>query len=224
LKNHKKKRYKKLVLWLVIDLMVAIVIFTLLLYKPSQYKAFKPDQAEQRKGKVYNYLAYLSSELYNGAQLAEPFELIIIDRMLNEAIAQWSAESEGIRFLAPAILFEPDATVLMGTADIKGVQLVITIELKLVINQQGFLNLRVGKVKIGAMNITPLAKMIAKKMYADRLTTMSVETNDIRWKIVASLLVDEPFDPVFLIEDKKVRIKELTLDAGKLIVHFIPAS
>jgi uncharacterized protein YpmS len=223
LENLKKKKYKKLAIWLIIDLTVAIIIFTLLLYKPSQYKASTPDQAEERQGKVYNYLTYLSSELYNGAQLAEPFELTIIDQKVNEAIAQWSAESEDIRFQAPAILFKPAVSVLMGTAEIKGIQFVVTIELEPVIDQQGLLNLKVDRVKVGAMNITPLAKLIAKKMYTDRLTTMAVDTDDVRSKIAASLLVNEPFDPVFLIEDKKIRIKQLTIEAGKLIVYFSPA-
>jgi len=67
-------------------------------------------------------------------------------------------ESEGVLLYAPAALFVPDAVVLMGTADVKGVEFIITIELEPKINEQGLLNLQVAKVKVGAMNITPLAK------------------------------------------------------------------
>ena len=37
LQNSKKKRLKKLICWLAIDLSVAFIIFALLLYKPGKY-------------------------------------------------------------------------------------------------------------------------------------------------------------------------------------------
>lgn len=223
MENHKKKRYKKLVLWLLIDLAVAIVVFTLLLYKPSRYDVPKPDLTRQKRGKVHDYLTYLSSEFYNGSQLVEPFDLVIIDEKLNDAIAQWSTGSEGVRLSAPAVFFEPGIIVLMGTAEIKGVEFVITIVLEPQIDIQGLLNLQVIKVKVGAMNITPLAKMIAKRKYSERLVTYPIDTEDLRTKIAASLLNDEPFDPIFWVEDKKVRLDKIKIELGKSTVHFIPA-
>jgi uncharacterized protein YpmS len=125
-------------------------------------------------------------------------------------------------FYAPAVLFVPNSVVFMGTADIKGVQFVITIELEPKVKENRLLNLQATKVKVGAMNITPLAKMIAKKMYAERLDTASVDTEDWRTKIAASLLNDEPFDPIFDVEDKKVRVDKITVENEKLILHLIP--
>jgi uncharacterized protein YpmS len=134
-------------------------------------------------------------------------------------------ESEGILLYAPAALFVPGTVVLMVTADVKGVEFIITIELEPKINEQGLLNLEVAKVKVGAMNITPLAKMIAKQMYSQRLAALPIDTEAIQTKIVASLLTDEPFEPVFRVDDKKkVRIEKITIDNEKLLVRLVPAS
>jgi len=112
----------------------------------------------------------------------------------------------------------------------KGVDLVITVVGEPRLNEEGLLNLHVAKVKIGAMNITPLARMIAKRMYAQRLATVPIDTEDLGAKIAGSLLNDEPFEPVFDIADifenekKKLRIEKITIQQEKLILRLVPAS
>lgn len=221
----KKQKYRKVVRWLLIDLAVTCVILALLLYKPRGYNPMNISPVATKRGQVHSYLMYLSSELYNGAQKGRPFELVVVEESVNETISQSNVplESEGVRFSSPAVKFKPQRVVFMGTANIKGVEFVITIEIEPKVDQQGLLNLDVAKIKIGAMNITPLAKIIAKKMYKNRLETVPIDVADIRTKIAASLLNEEPFDPVFKIEDKKVRLEEITVTQGKLILHFIPA-
>jgi hypothetical protein len=125
---------------------------------------------------------------------------------------------------APAVVFVPGSVVLMGTANIKGVELVVTIVLKPSIDEHGLSNLQVAEVKVGAMNITPLAKMMARKMYAERLATMSVDTRALYARITASLLNDEPFDPVFEVDDRKVRVEDITVHREKLTARLVPAS
>ena len=132
-------------------------------------------------------------------------------------------ESQGVMLYAPAALFVPGKLVLMGTADAKGVEFVVTIELAPKIDESGLLNLTVTKVKVGAMNITPLAKVVAKKMYMQRISNLAVDTKTLETKIVASLLTDEPFEPVFIIDDKKVRIEKITIENEKLSAHLVPA-
>ena len=221
----KKKKYRKLLCWLAVDLTVAVIIFALLLYKPSRYNPADAADADYNPKQVSKYLTHeLTPQLYNGAQLGEPFEVVITQKGINEIVGQytWPVESEGVMFYAPAVLFVPNSVVFMGTADIKGVQFVITIELEPKVDENRLLNLQATKVKVGAMNITPLAKMIAKKMYAERLDTAPVDTEDWRTKIAASLLNDEPFDPIFDVEDKKVRVDKITVENEKLILHLIP--
>ena len=225
LEVRKKKKYKKLASWLLVDLAVASIIFALLLYKPSGYGPHEVNSADPRRGRVHPYLTHLSSELYNGAQRGEPFELVVIEEAINETIgwSKWPKESEGVTFSAPVVVFMPESVVLMGTADIKGAEFVVTIVLEPRVDQQGLLNLQVAKVKIGAMNITPLAKVIAKRMYQNRLATMPIDIDDLRTKIAGSLLSDEPFEPVFRIEDRRVRLEKVTVIQGKLILHLVPA-
>ncbi len=227
LKIRKKARFKKLVIWLLVDLAVAAIIFALLLYRPGRYKPADSSSGNFTRGQVSPYLTNeLSPAIYNGTQRVEPFDVVITQSGLNDMIARgnWPMESEGVLLYAPAALFVPDTVVLMGTADIKGVEFIITIELEPKIDEQGLLNLQIGKVKVGAMNITPLAKMMAKKMYTQRLAAMPIDTEALQTKIAASLLNDVPFEPVFSIDDKKVRIEKITVDKEKLLLRLVPAS
>jgi len=215
----KKKRFKKRY-WLLIDLVVVLVVLFLLLYTPAGYKP----AVGYKRGHISPYLTNLSSEIYNGAQLQEPFEVVVIDEKLNEAVAGWSQASEDVVISAPAVLFVPDYIALMATAVIKGVELVATVGLEPEIDENGLLDLRLSKVKIGAVNITPLARIIARRMYEQQLAVMPADTEDWRTKLVGSLLNAEPFEPVFRVEDKKVRLKKVNVTDGKLELHLVPES
>ncbi len=226
LKIRKKTRHKKLICWLLVDLSVAAVIFALLLYTPGLYNPAGNNPDGYKRGQVHPYLTHLSSELYNGAQRGKPFELVVTQKGINEIItwSRWPKESEGIMFSAPAVLFVPGSIILMGTAHIKGVEFVVTIMLEPRVNEQGLLNLQVAKVKVGAMNITPLAKMMAKKMYAQRLAAIPIDTEAFTTKIAGALLNDEPFEPILRVENKKVRVEKITIAQEKSILHLVPAS
>jgi len=227
LKIRKKARFKKLVIWLLVDLAVAAIIFALLLYRPGRYKPADLGSGSYKRGQVSPYLTHDLGPVFNkGVQYREPFELVVTQKGINDIITRgnWPMESEGILLYAPAVLFVPGAVVLMGTADVKGVEFVVTIELEPKIDEQGLLNLHVGKVKVGAMNITPLVKMMAKKMYMQRINALDVDTEAVQTKIAASLLNDEPFEPVFRIDDKKVRIEKITVAKEKLLLRLVPAS
>jgi len=225
LEKKKKSKRKRLLYWLLIDLVVFAVVIGLLLHKPAGYNPLVYS-ADSDSEAVHPYIHRdLASTLYNGAQSQKPFDLEVLDSALNEAIAQvkWPQASSGVTFYAPEVLFQPDCIVLRGTTSIEGAELVITIELGPALGGDGLLNLNVQKVKIGAMNITPLAKMVARQKYQERLETVPVDTDDIRTKVAASLLIDEAFKPVFKLEDKWVRLQKLSIVEGKLTAHFVPA-
>ena len=228
MKKRKKRKFKKRY-WLLIDLAIAIVIFALLLHKPVRYKP--PEYTDDKL--VSPYLTnILGPAIHNGAQRDEPFDLVVTQKGINEIIAwsEWPKEAEDVRFSAPVVFFAPESIELMGTANMKGVDLVISIVAKPRLDKEGLLNLHVAKVKIGAMNITPVARIIAKRMYAQRLATVPIDTEDLGAKIAGSLLNDEPFEPVFDIadifesENKKLRIEKITIQQEKLILRLVPAS
>jgi len=229
-KKHKKRRFKKRY-WLLIDLAVVITVVVLLLYKPSGYKPNVVTGPGRRWGQVHPYWTYLSSEIYNGAQLQKPFAVLVFEEKVNEAIAGWSEASEDVILSAPAVYFESGSIALMGTADIRGVGFILTIALVPKIDENKLLNLQLSKVKIGAVNITPLVRMIAKRMYAqphvflseDRSGVFPIDTEDWRTKLVGALLNNEPFEPVFTVEDKKILLKKITIAEKKLTLNFISA-
>lgn len=221
MKKRKKARLKK-VCWLLIGLTAASVSFVLLLlHKPAHYDS--PDLAHDNQ--VSPYLTHeLLPELYNNAQLGEPFELVVTEEGMNDVIARsrWPKQSDGINFSVSKVLFETDNIVLMGTAAAGGVEFAVTVIAQAGIDRKGLLNLQVTRVKIGALNLTTLCKMIAKRIYAGRLDTADTGKKDIRLQIAASILNDEPFVPVFKIEDKKVQAEKIKITNGKLTILLTP--
>jgi len=226
-KIRKKSRLKKLVLWILIDLTVLVIVIVSLLYRPGRYNPVDFDSYGYEQGQVSPYLTHeLSPNLYNNSQRGEPFELEITQDGINEIVAGlgWPMYSEGVMLYSPAVLFVPGMVVLMGTADVKDVKLVITIEIEPKIDDQKMLNLHVAKVKIGAVNVTPFAKAMGKKMYTERLGVMDIDKEALQLKIIGALLNEETFEPVFKIEDNKVRIEKITVSNEKLTARLVPAS
>jgi len=226
LEKRKTSRRKKLLIWLGVDLLVAAVVILLFLHKPSQYSPGAPADSDPNGRQVDPYLHRdLWSKFYNGAQRQRPFEMVVLDQALNQALGRlnWSQESDGVKLSAPQVFFTPGHIVLMGTTTVEGAELVVTIELGPQMDDQGNLNLVVDKVKVGAIPVTLVVKMMAKKMYRERIESMPIDMQDLRTKAVASLLNDEPFEPVLRVEDKWVRLKSIDIVDGKLTAQFTPA-
>jgi len=227
LKACKKTKFKKRVSFLLAGLIIvsilAIVVFALLLHRPAYYDP--PDFAYSKE--VSPYLTHdLLPQLNNGVQLQEPFDLIVFQRGINDVIgrSKWPRESDGVRFSAPEVFFVPERIMLLGTVAVGEVEFVVTVVVEPAFDQDGLLNLRVGKVKIGAVNITPLARMVARRIYQRRRADDDIGTEDLRAKIAASILNGEPFEPVFEVEGKKVRAEKITITQGKLTVRLVPAN
>lgn len=226
-KIRRKTRIKRLIVWLCIDLVVAVVVLVLLLYRPDRYNPANLESTDSERRQVSPYLTHeLSPQFYNGAQRGEPFDLVITQKGINEIVAGWGwpVMSEGLMLYAPAVLFVPGSVVLMGTVSFKGVEMVVSIELRPSIDQRGLSNLSVTQVKVGAMNITWPAKMMAKRMYAQKMATASADSKALYAKIAASLLNDEPFEPVFEVDDRKVRIEKITVHQERITAHLVPVS
>lgn len=220
----KISRLKRLAIWLFIDSTVVAAVIILLLYRPGRYDPLSQDGF--KPGQVSPYLTLFHSAVYNGAQLKEPFDVAISQEGINDIIARgdWPLENQGVMLYAPAAVLEPGIAVLMGTANVKGMELVVTIELKPIIDHDGLLNLNVERLKVGAMNITPLARMIAKKMYAEQVAAIPMDKDSWRTKVVASLLNEQPFLPVFPTGDgkTKVRVRKIAIEKGSISIELRP--
>jgi len=225
--KRKKSKRRKLLIWLAIDVVVVVIVFSLLHHKPAGYHPVTPPAgADPNEQRVHRYLTHdLGNKLYNGAQEQRPFEMVVLEDRLNEAISQagWLQESAGIRLSAPAIAFTQGRVILMGTADVQGADFVVTVEISPQFTEDGRLNLVLEKVKVGVMNVTWPAQMMGRKMYQQRIAEGMVDSDDWRTKIAASLFNDEPFEPVLLLEDKWIRLERVDVRPGELFLRFVPA-
>jgi uncharacterized protein YpmS len=232
LKAQKKRKSKKLrrLYCLSALLALAIILLLSLLHKPGRYN---PAEVADDK-RVPQYLTHVLGEtINNGVQLGDPFDLVVAQEGINEVIAwyhkhKWSKKFGELGYSAPEVFFARDAITLMGAVTAAGRELIATVVAKPALNENGLLNLRVTKVKIGAVNITPIARIIAKRAYKKRLQTKPIDKDDVRTKIAASLLNNRPFDPVFKVKDafdkkdEKVRVRKIIVEREKLILHLVP--
>jgi uncharacterized protein YpmS len=201
---------------------IPVIFVLLVLYKPA---GIRPDKLITDK-QVSLYLTnVLYPQLYNGAQRQEPFELVITEEGINDIISRlnWPIESDGIWYFTPKALFKPKHIILSGIAATRGVELAITIAGSPAIDKKGLLNLNITKVKVGAVNMTIPAKIIASRVYASKINPETTDANDIKVKIAASLVNNEPFEPVFKIKGQKIRIEKIDINNKQLTINFVPA-
>lgn len=210
-------------------LVLAIILLLSLLHRPGRYNP--PEVVDEKR--VPTYLTHhLGQTISNGLQLDDPFDLPVDQDKMNGAIAwqhkhKWSKQFGDLAYSAPEVFFTPDTITLMGAVTVAGREIVVTVVGKPKLDQKGLLNLNLTKVKIGAVNITPIARIIAKAAYRKRLETRPMDKDDIRAKIWPSLLNNQPFDPVFRVKDayqekRKVRLKKITITKEELILRLAP--
>jgi hypothetical protein len=120
------------------------------------------------------------------------------------------------------VFFSPDSIVLMGTVFLEGAEFVGTVVAEPDLDTEGLLNLQVVSVKIGAVDITPLARVLARRICQQQFAAANIGAEDLRAQVAASLLDGEPFKPVFKIEDKKVRVEKITIEQKKLTIRLVP--
>jgi hypothetical protein len=220
LRKARKSKFKKWYLFLAVP-PLAVIVLALVLYKPARYRPIPA--AESNEASLY-LTNELLPEFYNGLEREEPFELIITEEGINDIIERykWPKDTAEMRFSVPQVLLEPDGIVLMGTVASGGLELVMTVEGGILIDVNGLMNLWLRKVKVGAINITPLAKMMAKRAYENRLATTAVDMKDFRARIAKALIEERPFEPVFEFEGKKARVAGVWMKTGKMVVRIVP--
>jgi hypothetical protein len=219
-----KKRYKPLLL-LVVFLMGAGVIMALLLYKPAGYEPVNLNaQPEEGPTEVSRYLTYLYSQMHNNAQKKDTFEIEVLEDGINQAIASvnWPQRSDDIVFGQPKAEFDENGITVTGTANVEGIDLVVTIHGLLQMLEDGQLNVHIQTVRMGALNVTRLAKHLAKRRYKERFGMVYVESTDPRVLIAAALLEDKPFDPVFEVNDRGVRLIQTSMEQDLVRLKFDP--
>ncbi|MBN1795914.1 MAG: hypothetical protein JW804_04515 [Sedimentisphaerales bacterium] len=200
---------------------VCVILAFMLLHKPDDYNP-PPSPPDEY---VSQYLTnYISTEIYNGAQRQEPFDLIVTEEGINDIIARsgWPKQMDGISFTVPKTTFTKDLVQLQGVAKLQNFELFITVQASGFLDKQGLLHLSVKQVKVGALNMLPIVHFAAETIYKNEAEERQLSPDDYRTKIMESLLYDIPFEPVFEVEDNKIRITSLVINSGRTILHFEP--
>jgi hypothetical protein len=217
----KSNRLKYLLPAILILLIILVSAFILIGHKPANYappKAANPNEVSR----------YLTNELlpniYNGSQLGEPFELEITQDGLNDILSHLPGAmiTDNLTVVRPEVILTPMEVKVIATVEARPMDFFLTIELNPFINKQGLMNLCVNRILLGKINITSIARSIGGKAYADWMARTGTEPNNISSQICLSLLKDEPFDPVFKMNGRTLRISKIDVMTGKMVVLLTP--
>lgn len=222
-KKIKKPRKKlRLVILLSLWLLVAVLIFVLLLDKPAGYR---PEDIQNDKSVSQYVTNELAPYVYNNIQLGQSFDIIIPQSQTKEFISliEWPIESEDMSISAPQAFFVDNGLVMRANAETKGLNFVITTMISGLVEQTGMMSLNIDKIMIGSVNVTYVAKIIAKAMYQHRAKQQDYSQDTIGADIAASLFDNKPFDPVFEVRKRKVRVKQINIEASQLKITLAPA-
>ena len=214
---------KSRIRWLLIYLLIITIILFLLFYRPAYYK---PQLVANNK-QLSTYLTHqLIPQFYNGVQLQEPFDLVITQQGINEIANHLPlpAESRRVDLTSPTVYFVADRIVIAAAASVHGARLIITLEVVPAFDDKGLLSVNMDKVKIGAMNVTIPARIIGRKMYADHFDPDKIDPNDVQMLLAASFFDGRPFDPIFTIDGKRIRLTAISITPGQLTLRFTPVS
>jgi hypothetical protein len=129
-----------------------------------------------------------------------------------------------ITFTDPQAILTQNEIILMAMANMRFASPILTIRIVPAINSFGQLNIHVDSISLGTAGITTLAKSAGSKAFNDWLEFTGTEPNNIAAQVCRSLLNNEPFEPVFKIGDKSLRICKIKLEKKKIIAQLLPVN
>lgn len=220
--NAKKNKFKKYLLPAVtIALTLLVITLVLTAYKPGRYAPVRIADQNQ----VSPYLTHqLMPEIYNNAQLDKPFEVVITQQGLNDIVARLPQpiRLHNITLADPQVVLMREQIILMAAVRAKPIDFFVTVELNPKINEQGLLNLHVNSVKLGAVNVTAIARLIGDKAYSNWLTTTGTEPNNFAAQLCRSLLKNEPFEPVFTTSGRQLLLSKIVVEPKGITAQLSP--
>ena len=204
-------------------LLGGVIVWKMIFFTPVQYAPVVPADPDQ----VSTYLTHnLAPDFYNKIQLDKPFRMIIDQQGLNDIIAtssDWPQDAGAAVVSTPSVSFSPDMIKAMAKINFGKFPVVTTVELAPSLDDNGFMVLGLQHVKAGAVNITPIAKSLIIKLIDEELQAAPADF-DYEWlKGVRAAVIDNtPFEPVFTLDGKIIRITEFQLSDQKLTIMLNP--
>ncbi|MDH7599895.1 MAG: hypothetical protein QHH07_09730 [Sedimentisphaerales bacterium] len=209
-------RRRLLIIWICVDLAIAAVLLVLLLYRPRSYMPvdagpLSPDQ----------YINDLLRQIQRQAREARTFEIVLRQDDINRALAGqvWFDPSGQVSLSGVTVQISKQGLTLMGTAELRGARFIVSGQVEPRLDGQGLLHLEVTKVKVGALNLTPVAMAIAKRMYHQRLQEDPIDLHEIRARIAGALLDGQAFEPVMDLGDRRVKLIGLVLQTDQAVLR-----
>jgi len=173
-------------------------------------------------GQISPYLTHkLGPDFFASLQLEQPFELVLEQQGVNEIFASTTETVvfENMTLSRPVVVFYPDSVVLMAAVGLGGASSVLSITAQPAIDENGRLNLNIRSVTLGAIPVMSFARKIAQQ-YADQY--LSADDGQEIVAIVNGILDNRPFEPVLTISKYTIRLRKLTLEAGRLTLLIEP--
>ena len=223
METKRKKRFdRKFLYWLFADFLVMVTLTILLLHKPFGFQPYEVSKSSRRE--VSPYLTHkLMPQIYNGAQYQEPFKVIVSEYGINDVLKKVDLpeNADGVVLSSPKAIFQTNRIVLMAVVSLKHLEFVATAVIEPWVDKKGLLHLPITSVKLGAVNIGFIARMVAKKTFSQQVGE-NAGSEDVRTQIATALFDGQPFEPVFKIEDKKIKMKKIAVKDKKIIINFVP--
>ena len=224
-KSKKRKIKKRYWLGLVPAMMLAFlfILSLLFLYKPAGLE--RSNTVRERQISQY-FTNELLPGIYNQAQYGKPFKVVVLQEKTEELVklSDWPRETGGLTFLMPTVSFEPEKIVISGIVVFRETQFAVRVVGRPEMVDEGLLNLTLTDIEVGAVDITLVVKAFARNIYQERARNKKIDENDLGEKVIASMLLDKPFDPLFKVESSKVRIDKVTLTKGRLTIGLRPVN
>ncbi len=208
----------------VITLSVWVLIFLLVLWlirlfsTPRHYRTVKPVSDRQ----VSQYLTnYILPELHNKSQYGQPFDIVLSQDGINDIIVR-HIDADSLHragFSDLSVTFKKGKLLVTGKTSYCGLEFITTAVLKPYIDKKGRFRPGVEEVLAGKSSI-PFADEILKQRILDRLSSLSDDSNIAG--VVGTLFSGEKTEPVFKLNNKKLRIEEITIRNGEIAINFLP--
>ena len=221
-----KRRFSKILTIILSVLLIAtilLVALTLMLFhKPAGYEPLPVSDANE----VSRHLTHdIAPTLYNNLQNPEPFELVLTQQAVSDIVARgkWPKDiGDGLTIFAPRVYFADDAVVLMSLMELAGRKMVLTVVGNAWLDEQKLLNLNIEMIKLGSVNIRPIAMSVAADIYKTETAADPNSIDDLTKNIADALLHDKPFTPEFQYQDTRARITDIKIEPTRLTLQLTP--
>jgi len=228
MKNEKRpvrgKLLRKTGFWAALALVsvVGVCVLVVLMSRrvPGAYQPATPVNGQQ----VSPYLTHkLGPEFFNQVQFEEPFMLEVEEAGLNDILVRlpWPQPLGGdALFSKPAVIFADGTIYLMGTLEYKGVSSVVTLKSEPYLTPEGQISFNVKSIRLGLLPVTGIVGKIARQVFADNQSAFEGEPR--AQEQVKAIVENQPFDPVFTLSNREVKIRNFTLKTGLLTLTCEP--